>query len=119
MVASGLAILATAPATAETLESALAKAYQGNPSLNASRAGVRAIDENVAIAQSGYRPQVNVGAAIGVQYLQTTGSSTVSSAGGSGSAAATAAGTSGAGSALGGAAGPPRESAPAVPVAGA
>jgi outer membrane protein len=105
MVASGLAILATAPATAETLESALAKAYQGNPSLNASRAGVRAIDENVAIAQSGYRPQVNVGAAIGVQYLQTTGSSTVSSAGGSGSAAATAAGTSGAGSALGGAAG--------------
>jgi outer membrane protein len=105
MVASGLAILATAPANAETLESALAKAYQGNPSLNASRAGVRAIDENVAIAQSGYRPQVNVGAAIGVQYLQTTGSSTVSSAGGSGSAAATAAGTSGAGSALGGAAG--------------
>ena len=105
MVASGLAILATAPATAETLESALAKAYQGNPSLNASRAGVRAIDENVAIAQSGYRPQVNVGASIGVQYLQTTSASAVSSAGGSATAAATAAGTSSAGSLLGGTAG--------------
>jgi len=45
---SGLAMLAAMPASAETLESALAKAYQGNPSLNASRAGVRAIDENVA-----------------------------------------------------------------------
>ena len=66
---SGFAILAATPSAAETLESALAKAYQGNPTLNASRAGVRAIDENVAIAQSGYRPQVNVGAAIGVQYL--------------------------------------------------
>lgn len=64
---SGLAILAAMPASAETLESALAKAYQGNPSLNASRAGVRATDESVAIAQSGYRPQVNLGAQIGVQ----------------------------------------------------
>ena len=76
---SGLAVLAAMPASAETLESALAKAYQGNPSLNASRAGVRAIDENVAIAQSGYRPTVNVNAAIGVQYLQTRSSSSVAS----------------------------------------
>ena len=74
-------MLAAMPASAETLESALAKAYQGNPSLNASRAGVRAIDENVAIAQSGYRPTVNVNAAIGVQYLQTRSSSSVASAG--------------------------------------
>ena len=49
---SGLAILAAMPASAETLESALAKAYQGNPSLNASRAGVRATDESIAIALS-------------------------------------------------------------------
>ncbi|MBP1180230.1 outer membrane protein [Methylobacterium sp. PvR107] len=39
---------------------------------------MRAIDENVAIAQSGYRPQVNVNAAIGVQYLETQGSSSIS-----------------------------------------
>ncbi|MCJ2053956.1 TolC family outer membrane protein [Methylobacterium sp. J-070] len=95
-VASGLAILAAAPATAETLESALAKAYQGNPTLNASRAGVRATDENVAIAQSGYRPNVNLTAALGVQYLETSGSNTVST----GSSAATGAATSTAATAL-------------------
>ncbi|KAA0123016.1 channel protein TolC [Methylobacterium sp. P1-11] len=85
---SGLAMLAAMPASAETLESALAKAYQGNPSLNAGRAGVRAIDENVAIAQSGYRPTVSVNAAIGVQYLQTRSSSSVASAGTAGTGAA-------------------------------
>ncbi|MCJ2059075.1 TolC family outer membrane protein [Methylobacterium sp. J-048] len=104
-MASGLALLATNPSLAETLESALAKAYQGNPSLNAGRAGVRAIDENVAIAQAGYRPQVNVGAAIGVQYLQTRSGSTVSAAAGAtstgastASTGATAGGTTGASS---------------------
>ncbi|MEL6060820.1 MULTISPECIES: TolC family outer membrane protein [unclassified Methylobacterium] len=101
-MASGLAISAAAPATAETLESALAKAYQGNPTLNASRAGVRAVDENVAIAQSGYRPQVNVGASIGVQYLQTRSSSTVAAAAGAASTGATTATT---GTSLGGTSG--------------
>ncbi|MGU3287128.1 TolC family outer membrane protein [Methylobacterium mesophilicum] len=104
-MASGLAILATNPSLAETLESALAKAYQGNPSLNASRAGVRAIDENVAIAQAGYRPQVNVGASIGVQYLQTRSGSAVASVGGTAGGSGTSAASSGSslgGSSLGG-----------------
>ena len=92
-MASGLAILATNPSLAETLESALSKAYQGNPSLNAGRAGVRAIDENVAIAQAGYRPQVNVGASIGVQYLQTRSGSSVSAAAGATSTGASTAST--------------------------
>lgn len=99
---SGLAISVAAPVDAETLESALAKAYQGNPTLNAGRAGVRAVDENVAIAQSGYRPQVNVGASIGVQYLQTRSASTVAAAAGAASTGATAAST---GTSLGGASG--------------
>ena len=99
-------MLAAMPASAETLESALAKAYQGNPSLNASRAGVRAIDENVAIAQSGYRPTVNVNASIGVQYLQTRSSSSVASAGTAGTTATTAgAGLGTTGGGLGGTAG--------------
>ncbi|MDF2601621.1 MAG: type secretion outer membrane protein TolC family, partial [Methylobacterium brachiatum] len=100
-IASGLAIFATNPSIAETLESALAKAYQGNPSLNAGRAGVRAVDENVAIAQSGYRPQVNVGASIGVQYLQTRSGSSVSAAAGATSTGASTAstGTTGGGTA--------------------
>ncbi|TXM63805.1 channel protein TolC, partial [Methylobacterium sp. WL12] len=50
-VAAGLAVVG--PAASETLESALAKAYGGNPQLNASRANVRATDEGVAIAKSG------------------------------------------------------------------
>lgn len=104
-IASGLAIFAINPSIAETLESALAKAYQGNPTLNAGRAGVRAIDENVAIAQAGYRPQVNVAASIGVQYLQTRSGSAITSVGGTSSGAGTSAASTGAsagGTSLGG-----------------
>jgi outer membrane protein len=45
-----------APAAAETISGALAKAYSYNSELNSARAGVRVTDENVAIAKSGYRP---------------------------------------------------------------
>ncbi|TPK73102.1 TolC family outer membrane protein [Mesorhizobium sp. B2-4-15] len=45
-------------ASAETISGALAKAYQYNSSLNASRAGVRVTDEGVAIAKSGWRPTI-------------------------------------------------------------
>lgn len=44
------------PATAESLEQALADAYMLNPVLNAERARLRAIDEQVAVAKSGLRP---------------------------------------------------------------
>ncbi len=72
LAAAGLALglAAVPPARAETLESALAKAYHGNPSLNANRAGVRATDETVAIAQSGYRPTVSLSADVGSQYFE-------------------------------------------------
>ena len=42
-------------AWAETLDSALARAYAGNPTLDAQRASVRAVDENVPRALAGYR----------------------------------------------------------------
>lgn len=45
--------------SAETIFDAMAKAYQNNPDLNAVRAGLRATDEGVAIAKSGYRPQIS------------------------------------------------------------
>lgn len=45
-------------ALGETLQGALAKAYNNNSSLNSARAGVRVTDEGVAIAKSGYRPTV-------------------------------------------------------------
>jgi outer membrane protein len=44
------------PASAETLEEALADAYLINPVLNAERARLRALDEQVALAKSGLRP---------------------------------------------------------------
>ncbi|WP_246696775.1 TolC family outer membrane protein [Methylobacterium planeticum] len=69
-IAAAAGFAAASPAWAETLESALARAYAGNPQLNAGRAGVRATDEGVAIAQSGYRPTVAVQASIGSQYTE-------------------------------------------------
>ncbi|MBP2238041.1 outer membrane protein [Sinorhizobium kostiense] len=45
--------------SAETIFGAMAKAYANNPDLNAARAGLRATDEGVPIAKSGYRPQVS------------------------------------------------------------
>lgn len=58
--AVAVVILAGLPAvaSAESLYSAMAKAYENNPDLNAVRAGLRATDEGVAIAKSGYRPVV-------------------------------------------------------------
>jgi outer membrane protein len=56
--------------SAETLESALSKAYGNNPNLNAQRAGVRAADENVAQAKSGYRPQITATADAGRSWSQ-------------------------------------------------
>jgi outer membrane protein len=45
-------------AAAETLSQALASAYKYNPTLDATRAQVRASDEEVSRANSGYRPVI-------------------------------------------------------------
>ncbi len=58
---------------AETMESALARAYQGNPQLNAQRANVRQNDEGVSQALSGYRPTLSATASVGEQYTNETG----------------------------------------------
>ena len=60
--------MAANPARADTMEAALLRAYQNNPQLNAQRATVRATDENVPQALSGYRPKVAVTASGGGQY---------------------------------------------------
>src|SRR6188768_1897133 len=57
ITAAALTVLAN-PALSDTLDVALAQAYQNNPSLNAQRAALRATDEGVPIALSGYRPRV-------------------------------------------------------------
>lgn len=58
---AGLAVgaLVLAPAAqAETLQDALAKAYENNPTLTGARAGQRANDENVPIQKAGGLPEV-------------------------------------------------------------
>ncbi len=58
-------------AAADTLEWALVLAYQNNPALNAQRASLRSIDENVPQALSGYRPKISVTANGGYDYAST------------------------------------------------
>lgn len=69
LLASGLvcaAQSAPAPASAQSLNEALAAAYAANPTLQAARARLRATDENVPQALANWRPQVTTGANIGV-----------------------------------------------------
>jgi outer membrane protein len=64
-------IAGAGPLAAETIETALAKAYQNNPQLNAQRAIVRETDENVPAALSGYRPTISANASVGREYTDT------------------------------------------------
>lgn len=58
-------ILALAtPAWAESLNEALAKAYNTNPDLTAARATLRATDEQAPQALSGYRPQLSAAGSV-------------------------------------------------------
>ncbi len=57
------------PAAAESLNEALSSAYRYNPRLDATRAQLRATDEEVARAMSGYRPIITGNA--DVNYVHT------------------------------------------------
>ena len=54
-------------AHAETLNEALQRAYNNNPSLNSSRANLRAVDENVPLAKAGMRPRMSINSYLGAQ----------------------------------------------------
>lgn len=62
---------AASSVAAETMQSALVQAYQDNPSLNAQRAALRATDETVPQALSGYRPKLSITASGGYNYSST------------------------------------------------
>lgn len=68
LLAAGLVVMPHA-ARAETLASALSRAYVGNPTLGGQRAGLRATDENVPRALSGYRPTLSVVANSGITSI--------------------------------------------------
>ena len=60
-------------AAAQTLEDALVYAYQNNPALQAQRARLRAVDEEVPAALAGWRPTVEIAGDIGASYSRTDG----------------------------------------------
>lgn len=64
--------LAGQGAQAETLMSALSSAYVSNPTLNGARANLRAVDEFVPQALSGWRPQVFGEGAVRQSHTSTT-----------------------------------------------
>ncbi len=59
------ALLTAGAVQAETINGALALAYQSSPDLNAQRASLRATDEQVPRAKSGYLPRLNASSSLG------------------------------------------------------
>jgi TolC family type I secretion outer membrane protein len=55
-------------AAAQTIDDALAAAYRSNPQLLSARAQLRALDEGVPAALSGWRPTVTLNGSIGKSY---------------------------------------------------
>ena len=67
-----LAMVATPQAAGQTMEQALIAAYQGNPTLLAQRAALRATDEGVSQAVSGWRPVLSASASIGKNSVDSS-----------------------------------------------
>lgn len=63
-------------ASAESLEEALIKAYQSNPTLEAGRASLRATDEEISQALSNWRPNVSLSGEAGFRDLNTDANGT-------------------------------------------
>ena len=75
-----MGILAVAPVVhAQSLSEALSTAYQSNPQLNAERARLRATDEQVPQALSGFRPTVQAFSEVGPQWVDSNDRSIIGS----------------------------------------
>ncbi len=66
------ALFPSLAAQAESLSAALTRAYLNNPQIAAERASLRAVDEGVAKAKSGWRPQVFAKGSLAVGHKKTT-----------------------------------------------
>lgn len=66
------ALICVSPASAATLVDALSWAYSNNPTLNAARAELRATDEEVPRAKSGYRPSIFANADAGIEHTDSS-----------------------------------------------
>jgi outer membrane protein len=63
------ALCGSAAAEPFTLKDALGVTYDTNPQLDAARAGLRATDENVATANSNFRPSLSFGGSYGFEKI--------------------------------------------------
>ena len=77
VIASSLAIAAliglqSMPASAQTIEDALAKAYLNNPTLLSTRAGLRSTDESVPQALANWRPTVEITGSAGAEVVESS-----------------------------------------------
>jgi outer membrane protein len=68
---TALLLAGSLPLHAETLKEALTAAYLYNPTLKAARAQLRATDNNVSLAKSGYRPTVSAAFQDGYENTRT------------------------------------------------
>lgn len=69
LAAAGVCLLGFGtPASAQSLEQALAATYQYNPRLDAERARLRGSDEDVARVMSGYRPVITANGDVNYEY---------------------------------------------------
>ena len=68
--------VAAGSVSAQTLEEALAQAYASNPRLLSERAALRAVDEGVPLAKSGWRPTVQINGNVGARYQSNEAGST-------------------------------------------
>ncbi len=74
IVAAGM--LLCLPAQAETIFEAMSAAYNTNPTLHGQRATSGATNEDAALARSGFRPTISVGANYTDSHSHTTGTPT-------------------------------------------
>ena len=70
--AAALIFAISAPVHAETLKEALTAAYLFNPTLKSARAQLRATDNQVSLAKSGYRPTISAQFQYGYEDVRTT-----------------------------------------------
>jgi outer membrane protein len=69
--AVALILVMSAPVRAETLKEALTAAYLFNPTLKSARAQLRATDNQVSLAKSGYRPTLSAQFQYGYEDIHT------------------------------------------------
>jgi len=77
MIASMGGVAMTSSAQALSLAEALASAYTNNPQLEAQRALLRAVDEQVPQAMAGWRPTVTLNGTAGRQNLENKSTSAI------------------------------------------